>query len=229
MSVSGHENGWRGDSLEVRVSDIDTTSSESSDLTPALFHEVQRFKQWVFLIPVIAVTAIVWWQFVQQIMLDNPQGEEPIPNWLVWLFTILFGIGLPVLAAKMRLITEVRPGRVTVRLAPFRERTVAVDEILKGVVRSYSALREYGGWGVKTSHWNGRAYIAYGDKGVQLVLAAKELVLIGSQRPEELLSALVLAGADLSRYDALVAEAAAVDEADDEDQLDDDDEARARL
>lgn len=206
MSASEHEGGGL---FEVTVGDFNMRSDGSDDLTQPLFREVQGFKQWIFMVPIIVVAAIVWWQFVQQVILSNPQGEEPIPDWLAWVLTILFGIGLPILASRLRLVTEVRPGRVTLRLAPFQSRTIAAEEIMKAVVRQYSALKEYGGWGVKTSRWNGRAYVAHGDKGVQLVLATKELVLIGSQRPEELLSALQMAGADLGRYDALVAEAAA--------------------
>lgn len=209
MSASGHQDGGL---FEVTVGDINTRSSGSNDPTQPLFHEAQHLKQWVFMIPVVAVVAVVWWQFVQQVILDNPQGREPIPDWLALVFTIVFGIGLPVFAARMRLITEVRPGSVTVNLTPFRSRTIAAEEIWKAEVREYSAIGEYGGWGIKTSRRNGRAYIAHGDKGVQLVLATKELVLIGSQRPEELLSALQSAGADLERYDARVAEAAAMAE-----------------
>ncbi|MBN1631521.1 MAG: hypothetical protein JW990_17310 [Thermoleophilia bacterium] len=227
MSASGRQD---GDLFEVTVGDIYTRSSGSTDPTQPLFRETQGFKQWIFMVPIIVVAAIVWWQFVQQVILSKPQGEEPIPDWLAWVLTILFGIGLPILASRMRLVTEVRPGRVTLRLAPFQSRTIVAEEVLKAVVRQYSALKEYGGWGVKTNRWNGRAYVAHGDKGVQLVLATKELVLIGSQRPEELLSALQLAGADLGRYDELLAEAAAAvedheaEEAE-EDEAEDDEEA----
>ena len=64
-------------------------------------------------------------------------------------------------------------------------------------MRTYSSFKEYGGWGVRSSRSNGRAYNAYGDQGVQLIAGDKDLILIGSQRPEELLTAIRLAGADL--------------------------------
>lgn len=184
------------------ATDIDSSTRGLRDITPPLFREVQRFRQWVFVIPVVAVAVIVWYAFVQQVILGHPQGEAPIPDWLAWVFAILFGLGLPVLASMIRLITEVRPGSVRVRVAPFRTVTIRVDTVSKAAVRKYSALKEYGGWGVRSSRSNGRAYNAYGDQGVQLIIGDGDLVLIGSQRPEELLAAIRMAGADLGRPDS---------------------------
>lgn len=162
--------------------------------TPASYREVQRFRQWFFYVPVLVVAGVIWWQFVEQIVLGNPQGAEPIPNWLAWVLTLVFGIGLPVLMASIRLITEVRPGEVSVRLAPFSSRTIDVLDIREAAVREYSAIREFGGWGVRISR-DGRAYNAYGNRGVQLILRDGNRILIGSQKPDVLLAALRSAGA----------------------------------
>ena len=171
--------------------------STGDEAGPPLFREVQRFKQWVFLIPVLGVAGVVWWQFVEQVVRGNPQGTQPIPDGLAWGLAIVFGLGFPALAFVIRLITEVRPGELAVRLAPFRRVLVPVAAISKAAVREYSPLKEYGGWGVRMTRLNGRAYNAYGNRGVQLVLADESLILIGSQRPEELLTALRSAGADV--------------------------------
>lgn len=218
MSASEHEN---GEVLLLNAGDDNTAGSGPLEGTPPLFLEVQRFKQWIFWVPVLAIVAVVWWQFVQQVVLGHPQGEEPVPNWLAWTFTILFGVGLPIFVWKVRLITEVRPGEVTVRLVPFRTMAIPTGQISKGAVRQYSAFREYGGWGVKTSRLNGRAYCAYGDQGVQLLVADKDLILIGSQRSQELLAAIQMAGADLDRPDAAPEETS---QEFDEDEVETDDE-----
>jgi hypothetical protein len=162
---------------------------------PAIFREVQHFfRQWIFLLPVAAVTVIVWYEFAQQIVLGHPQGEEPIPNWLAWVLTIVFGLGFPAAGLLIRLVTEVRPGELLVRLYPFRWVTFPVEAIGKAAVREYSPIKEYGGWGIRVSKWNGRAYNAFGNQGVQLELKTGALVLIGSQRPQELITALQTAG-----------------------------------
>ncbi len=146
------------------------------------------------MLPVAAVTIIVWYEFVQQIVLGQPQGEKPIPDGLAWGLTIVFGLGFPALAAMVRLVTEVRPGELLVRMYPFRQARIAVDVIGQAKVRQYSPIKEYGGWGVRLNRLNGRAYNAHGTMGVQLLLVNGALILVGSQRPQELLEALHAAG-----------------------------------
>jgi len=160
-----------------------------------IYRETQHFfRNWIFLLPVAAVTIIVWYEFVQQVVLGQPQGEEPIPNWLAWLLTLIFGFGFPVVGVLVRLVTEVRPGELRVRIYPFRWVTIPVSSMHRAAVRQYSPIREYGGWGVRVSRLNGRAYNAYGNQGVQLELDNGALLLIGSQRPQELIAAIQTAG-----------------------------------
>jgi hypothetical protein len=66
--------------------------------------------------------------------------------------------------------------------------------VAEAEVREYSALREFGGWGIRVGR-SGKAYSAYGTQGVQLWLKDDSRILIGSQRTEELAAALRLAGA----------------------------------
>lgn len=161
---------------------------------PPLFREAQRFRQWFFWIPIAVVTGVVWWQFVEQIVLGHPQGTNPIPNWLASILLIVFGLGFPAFAAIVRLVTEVRPGVLSVRLVPFRTKRYPVQELSSATAREYSPMREFGGWGMRVGR-EGRAFNAYGNTGVQLVLTDGSRILIGTQRAEELVAALRLAGA----------------------------------
>ena len=68
-----------------------------------IYREVQHFfRQWIFLLPIAAVTVIVWYEFVQQVVLGNPQGEQPIPNGLAWALTVVFGLGFPVVGVDVQ-------------------------------------------------------------------------------------------------------------------------------
>ena len=53
----------------------------------------------------------------------------------------------------------------------------------------YDPVRDYGGYGIRTTR-HGTAYIAGGNRGVRLELAKGGTILIGSERPEELVSAI---------------------------------------
>ena len=185
-----------------------------------IYREVQHFfRQWIFLLPVAAVTIIVWYEFFQQVVLDSPQGDRPIPNGLAWALTIVFGLGFPAVGLIFSLITEVRPGELMVRVYPFRRFRIPIDMISQAMVRSYSPIKEYGGWGVRVNRHNGRAFNCYGNEGVQLLLANGTPVLIGTQRAHELLAALEAAG-----FKAKAAEAPAEPEPDYDDDYDGDDD-----
>lgn len=176
--------------------DRDSSGSTPEWEMPPHFEEVQRFRHWFFYVPVLIVTGVIWWQFGEQVIRGQPQGTQPIPDWLALALTLVFGVGFPVFVLTVRLVTEVRPGLLSVRLLPFRAKTIPVDQIEDAFPREYSAMREFGGWGIRVGK-EGKAYNAHGDKGVQLVLKDGSRILIGTQRPEELMDALRLAGADV--------------------------------
>jgi hypothetical protein len=163
--------------------------------TTPLFREVQRFRHWFFWTPIVVVIGVIWWQFIQQIVIGRPPGTEPISDWAAWILTIVFGIGFPVFAAIVRLVTEVRPGTLSIRLIPFRGRVISTQDVRSADSREYSPMREFGGWGIRLAADGGKAYNAYGNVGVQLVLTDGKRVLVGTQRAEELIAALRSAGA----------------------------------
>ena len=92
------------------------------------------------------------------------------------------------------MVTEVRPGVLWVRFVPLRGRRIPLKEIEDAQPREYSPMKEFGGWGMRVGA-DGRAYNAYGKQGVQLTLTDGSRVLIGTQKPDELLDALRAAGA----------------------------------
>ncbi|NLF19676.1 MAG: hypothetical protein GX595_20790 [Lentisphaerae bacterium] len=171
----------------------DTVSSSAEG--PPLFRETQRFRQWFFYVPLLVVTGVVWWQFIEQVVLGRPQGSDPMPDWVAWILVIVFGLGFPVFALLVRLVTEVRPGALYVGLAPFRLRRILLHDIHAAQEREYSGMSEFGGWGIRVGR-DGRAYTAYGRKGIQLTLTDGSRILVGTQQAGRLLNALRAAGAN---------------------------------
>ena len=160
----------------------------------ASFREEQRFRQiWIWII-ILGIAALMWYSAFTQIIQRRPFGENPAPNSLLIIFWILFGIGLPALLLSARLITEVRMDGIYIRFFPFHlsYKKIAFQDLQSFEVRTYNALREYGGWGIRYGP-QGKAYNVGGNRGVQLVLTDGKRILIGSQRPEELAEALSLA------------------------------------
>lgn len=156
-----------------------------------LFREEQRFRQfWVWLI-VLGLAAFIWYSAVRQILLKRPFGSRPAPDTLLIIFWLLFGIGLPLLLFSAKLITEVRQDGIYIRFFPLHLafQKISFEELKTFEVRTYNALRDYGGWGIRYGP-QGKAYNVGGNRGLQLEFQDGKKLLIGSQKAEELLIAI---------------------------------------
>ena len=139
---------------------------------------------------VLVPAALSWWTFVRQILLGKPVGENPAPDWGAWLLWLLIGLGLPLLFLSLRLVLELTSDQIVIRFRPLHRRVIRLAEIERLEVRTYSAVKEYGGWGVKGWSRNNVAYNVSGNRGVELTLHDGRRVMLGSQRPDELAAAI---------------------------------------
>ena len=153
------------------------------------FREVQRFRQWWIWAILLGILLLFGYGLFKQLIWGAPWGDRPLPNTalagitlLLVLFTIWF--------YQLRLVTEVRDDGLYVHFVWLtRRRKIPFSEIKAYAARTYHPLREYGGWGVRYG-FKGKAYNVSGNRGVQLELVDGERLLVGSQRPEELVRAI---------------------------------------
>jgi hypothetical protein len=160
--------------------------------TPAsvYFREVQRFGQlWVWLL-VGLVAGVAWYGAIVQLIYKKPFGDNPAPDSLMVIIWAVFGIGFPALFYSIRLVTEVRSDGVHVRFAPLHRsfQFFSRDTITKCEAVTYRPLRDYGGYGIRYNA-QGKAYNVSGNRGVRLSLEEGKAVMIGSQKSEQLASA----------------------------------------
>jgi hypothetical protein len=157
----------------------------------SFFHEDQRIRQPWFLGILAVLIGLCWLAFVQPIIRDDPfepLDEDPAPDWLVVALWIFLGLVLPLYFWWFRLETDVNAERLQVRMPPLVRREFRATDIAGFETRTYRPIREYGGWGIRGWGSN-RAYNISGNQGLQLVLKDGRRVLIGTQRPDELESA----------------------------------------
>jgi hypothetical protein len=135
-----------------------------------LFREAQSFRQLRVLtltaIPPIGMLLLAIWQ----VGLGHPWGKNPMSNtsiigWTVFLW-IIYGR-----LVTVKLVTEVAPGQVRIALRGLWQSSRIyltpvrlVDEV------TFDPIRDWGGFGIR-SNKNGRAFIAGGNRGVQLTFA----------------------------------------------------------
>ena len=162
------------------------------------FREQQQFRQrWLWLLfgaVSIPIVGLLGYGVYQQLVLGNPFGTHPASNrQLSGVFIIILVLHSLVIALfwYARLDVEVNATEVAIRFRPFhwRPRRIALNRITDARARHYSALGEYGGWGIRAGI-HGSAYNVSGDDGVQLTLADGRRILIGSRRSGELEAAI---------------------------------------
>jgi hypothetical protein len=159
-----------------------------------LYHEVQHFRQLWLWILILGISLVAIWSLIQQIFLDTPFGNNPAPDAVLIIIVIVFGFLFPATFYKMNLTTEVCGDGIYYRFFPFHLsfHKIKLEDIVECQVRSYSTLKDYGGWGIRYGRM-GKAYNVSGDRGVQLKLSKGSRLLFGSQKPEEFAAAIELA------------------------------------
>ncbi|MGB0563185.1 MAG: hypothetical protein ACPGVO_15470 [Spirulinaceae cyanobacterium] len=173
---------------------------------PPLFREIQPLQSlWLWLVLISSYGVVLGglgWINYYQLLLNQPIGDNPLPNGPLIGLTLamaILGTISTVLVYRLKLIVEVYPDRLWVYffplspwLVPGCQRTFLLSEIRDYQLRTYRPLQDYGGWGMRRS-WRDRAYTVSGNQGVQISLHNSEAFLIGSQRAEELVDAIAIA------------------------------------
>jgi hypothetical protein len=164
------------------------------DNSEVLFVERQQFRQrWLWLLlggSALLQIGIFGWAIIQQIVLGRPWGNHPTSDAALIGITAMvlpIAFGLRVLFYYCGLTTTVRRDGVYLRFSPFHRREMPVNlrDAVRFEARTYSPLREYGGWGIRMGYKR-RAYNVAGNRGVQIEYKDGSRLMIGSQRPEEL-------------------------------------------
>jgi hypothetical protein len=156
-----------------------------SQAAQSVFHEVQSLRllrlRILLAIPPVLMMGLVLWQMV----LGHPWGKHPMSDgsligWTIFLWLVYFRL------VTVRLVTDVRPGELSVAMRGlWRARRVPLGEIKSAKAVTYDPVRDWGGFGIRTTR-QGQAYIAGGKQGVRLELTKGGVLLIGSERSEEL-------------------------------------------
>ncbi len=150
-----------------------------------LFYEKQRFPLRRIGVVLATPPCVMLGLLVWQVVLGHPWGKQPMSNanvvgWTIFLWIIYFRL------ITVQLVIEVRGGDLLVGLRGlWRARRVPLGDIRSVETVTFDPEHDYGGYGLRSSR-QGTAYIASGNRGVRLKLANGAMLVVGSQRPEEL-------------------------------------------
>jgi hypothetical protein len=156
----------------------------------AIYREEQRFGWWSYAL-VALIMGLVWWLFLDHGPAVVPAarrhaGDLSIGLGVAMALPILFVVGV------LRMTTVVTPTEVRVWFGwiPTYRRAIPIGTIARVEVVHYRPFADYGGWGIRHGRDGEKVLSARGDRGVRLRMTDGSRLLIGSQRPEELVLAL---------------------------------------
>ena len=153
-----------------------------------IFKEKQRFKQWWLWLILLGTNGLFFFGIVKQVINGQQFGDKPMSDTGLILATGLI-ILVTLLFITFRLDTIIKNDGIYVRFFPFhiKFKHYPWDTLTKSVVRQYSAIAEYGGWGLRLGLFGkGTAFNVSGNKGLQLEFVNSKKLLIGTNKAEQL-------------------------------------------
>lgn len=180
---------------------MNATGRPMSQEQDTIFREIQRFRQpalWLFVVSVsISLVGVVSYAILRQLVLGKAVSHNAIPDSALLLFgslLILLILGLPVLLALVRLVTEVRLDGLYFGFFPFQRSLIKVEpsQVKSFEMRVFKSVAELRTWGDRKLE-RSNILTVNGNYGVHVELSTGESWFIGSQRPDQLAQAILLA------------------------------------
>jgi len=159
-----------------------------------LFAEQQRFNQvWIWVLLVMIDLSLLFG--IYNHIVNKQKGNSVwIMNGALYIsFLLVFAVTLIMFFSKLE--TTITKDAITVRFFPLLLNTKIYtwDSIDQAVVRQYSPIGEYGGWGLRIGA-DGKAFNVSGDTGIQLVFKNGKKLLIGTNKGQEAANLLAALG-----------------------------------
>jgi hypothetical protein len=126
--------------------------------------------------------------------MNGPVVYQETQSFSPWIVAVVLAV-VALLGAllTLRLSTTVTNDALSVRYGFLYKARVPLSEIALAEAVEYAPVRDYGGWGIRGTRRR-RALNARGKQGVLVTRNDGTTLLVGSQKPRELLDALALAG-----------------------------------
>ncbi|WP_375443809.1 hypothetical protein [uncultured Fibrella sp.] len=149
------------------------------------YKEIQRMNQWWLLLLLAAFLGLGAWALVSQIGLGHPIGDKPISSSGL-LFVALLPVTAITLVLACSLTTEVTTDGIRLKYFPVWNTVVKWQEVKYVKIISYGFV----GYGISFTAEYGTVYNAKGNSGLLVQKTDGSRLLIGTQRPAELLNAI---------------------------------------
>lgn len=157
-----------------------------SALKPAavIYREEQYFAPWVYMLLGFIGFKILFPEFSLNGHFHTLRMAHEPGAYVVFLVTAL------IIACFMRMVTEISPAGVSISFGwlPIFRVNILIHEIQSAEPVTYRPLRDTMGWGIRRN-WQGQTVLsARGNQAVKITRQDGSIILVGSQKPDELAS-----------------------------------------
>jgi hypothetical protein len=156
-----------------------------------MYKEVQRtLPWWIYL--VVALLGVLTLVSSYFLFRESSTIDELQLSVLGSVVIVFLPIAAILLILSIRLETIIYSDGVQYRFFPFQFRSgfIPWTEITRAEVRKYRPFAEFGGWGIRFNlKYKTTAYNISGNMGLELELKNGRKILIGTQRPDEVKTA----------------------------------------
>lgn len=153
-----------------------------------VFSETQKFDQWFMKVIYFGMIAMLLYFMYSWYVANEAVDKVGTSDTTGQLLVIASIVPVIILFHLFKLKTEIDEIGIHYQFLPihFSRRTIRWEEIEKCYVRTYSPIREYGGWGYRQALGKkGKAYNVKGNKGIQIKLKTGKDILIGTQKEKD--------------------------------------------
>ncbi|MFG0246890.1 MAG: hypothetical protein ACF8MF_12655 [Phycisphaerales bacterium JB052] len=151
-----------------------------------LYDETQPFGRNRFLRIIIVLETVILTLILGSLALKHT-GQQQTHLILAWFICVIV---MPAIILSIRQRTQIVGTTLSVWFTPFPKWTIDLMTIKHAEQRKLSPIGDLGGWGYRISKKHGHAMNTYGEQFVVVTLADDKKRTIGTQRPEELLTAI---------------------------------------
>lgn len=147
-----------------------------------LFHEKQFLNRWWLIMFILAIVVIIIG--TAYYATENSSEHTTL---IVSIISLLIAAPIVFALLFIRLETRMDEKGISTSFKPFQftRKFFPWAEIEKCYVRDCNPKSEYGGWGLRGLGQNSKAYIVWGNKGIQIITKDGTEFLIGTQEPRD--------------------------------------------
>jgi len=146
------------------------------------FTEVQRFRQWWLVVPLLAFTGWLVHGLIRQLSGGVPFGDNPMPDAGAVIFLLAWGGFLYFFFIHLELRTEVDEHGIRVRLRGIMTERFRWEAIESTELITYRFV----GYGMRLLTRYGTVYNVSGNQGLAIGLKDGSRYLIGTRQPDAL-------------------------------------------